>query len=247
MKAPARRPARPKARAGARRRGAAPGPRRARAQRVPRADMSRFHVLSEAGAHHAAIAMSQIIGRPLRLDVPWARALPLEKVADLAGGASRVVCALSLKVYGDLRGNLLLIFSRDQLPVLLDLVMPRAGDGRGRAPHVLEEMERSALLELGNILGCAYLNALSRLLGVSLLPSIPGLALDMVGAVTDHLLIEVASVSDTAVVLASEVVEPASGLRGEIFFLPHPHSLRILGRTHARAARERAAGKAGPR
>jgi len=219
------------------------------ALRVPRADMSRFHVLSEAGAHHAAIAMSQIIGRPLRLDVPWARALPLEKVADLAGGASRVVCALSLKVYGDLRGNLLLIFSRDQLPVLLDLVMPRAGNGRGRAPgsHALEEMERSALLELGNILGCAYLNALSRLLGVSLLPSIPGLALDMVGAVTDHLLIEVASVSDTAVVLASEVVEPASGLRGEIFFLPHPHSLRILGRTHARAARERAAGKAGPR
>ncbi len=33
----------------------------------------------------------------------------------------------------------------------------------------------SALLELGNILGCAYLNALSRLLGLSLLPSIPGL------------------------------------------------------------------------
>lgn len=194
--------------------------------------------------------MSQIIGRPLRLDVPWARVLPLEEVADLAGGASRVVCALSLRVYGDLRGSLLLIFSRNQIPVLLDLVMPRAGgDGRGRAPrsHVLEEMERSALLELGNILGCAYLNALSRLLGVSLLPSIPGLALDMVGAVTDHLLIEVASVSDTAVVLASEVVEPASGLRGEIFFLPHPHSLRILGRTHARAAPERAAGKGGGR
>ena len=219
------------------------------ALRVPRADMSRFHVLSEAGAHHAAIAMGQIIGRPLRLEVPWARILPLEEVADLAGGASRVVCALSLKVYGELRGNLLLIFSHDQIPVLLDLVMPRAAAGRGRAPgpHAMQEMERSALLELGNILGCAYLTALSRLLGVSLLPSIPGLALDMVGAVTDHLLIELASVSDTAVVLASEVLEPASGLRGEIFFLPHPDSLRVLGRTHEQEAPARAAAKSRPR
>lgn len=222
---------------------------RLRALRVPRADMSRFHVLSEAGAHHAAIAMSQIIGRPLRLDIPWARLLPLEEVADLAGGASRVVCALSLKVYGELRGNLLLIFSHDQIPVLLDLVMPRAAAGRGRAPgrHVMQEMERSALLELGNILGGAYLNALSRLLGVSLLPSIPGLALDMVGAVTDHLLIELASVSDTAVVLACEVLEPASGLRGEIFFLPHPDSLRVLGRTHEQEAPARVTRKSRPR
>src|SRR6185295_19347915 len=94
--------------------------------------MSRFHLLSEAGAHNAAIAMSQIIGRPLRLDVRWARTLPLEDVADLAGGASRVVCAMSLKVYGDLRGHLLLLFSREQLPLLLDLVLPRAGQAAAR-------------------------------------------------------------------------------------------------------------------
>jgi len=232
--------ARPVAR---RRRGARPGG--PRTLRVPRAEMSRFHLLSEAGAHNAAIAMSQIIGRPLRLDVRWARTLPLEDVADLAGGASRVVCALSLKVYGDLRGHLLLLFSREQLPLLLDLVLPRAGQAAARVNGLqgMDEMERSALLEIGNILGCAYLNALSRLLGVSLLPSIPGLALDMVGAVTDHLLIDLAAVSDTAVVLASEVQEPASGLRAEIFFLPHPDSLGVLGRTHERESEPRVATK----
>jgi len=246
---PRRRPSR-KARPGARqgrafRRRSAARTARPRILRVPRADLSRFHVLSEAGAHNAAIAMSQIIGRPLRLDVPWARTLPLEDVADLAGGASRVVCALSLKVYGDLRGHLLLLFSREQLPLLLDLVLPRPGKGPPRAQGLqgMDEMERSALLEIGNILGCAYLNALSRLLGVSLLPSIPGLALDMVGAVTDHLLIDLASVSDTAVVLASGVKEPASGLRGEIFFLPHPDSLGVLGRAHERETAERTATK----
>ena len=35
-------------------------------------DPQRFHSLSEAGARNAAAALSQIIGRPLSLEVPWA-------------------------------------------------------------------------------------------------------------------------------------------------------------------------------
>jgi chemotaxis protein CheC len=215
------------------RRPARPGRRSAR-RPGPELDLKRFHILSEAGARNAATALSQILGRPLRLAVPWARVLPLEKVKEMAGGASSVVCALSLKVYGEARGHLLVVFRRDQLPVLLDMVVPRArparpGDGDG---PTLNDMERSALMEIGNILACAYLNALSHLLGLSLLPSIPGLAVDMVGAVTDHLLIELAVFSDSAVVLASQVLEPASGLKASIFFLPHPSALAVLGRAH---------------
>lgn len=191
--------------------------------------LSRFQAIGEAGARNAATALSQIIGRPVRLEVPWADAVPLEKVADAAGGASRVVGALSLRVYGEARGNLLLVFAQDQVGRMLELVLRHSGvrnaPGRAAAQPELSAMERSALLEVGNILACAYLNAVSHLLGVSLLPSIPGLALDMVGAVTDYLLIELAPVSDTAVVFACEVREPDSGLRVEIFFLPDPSAI----------------------
>jgi len=222
-----------------------PGTRRAAPRRPRRrggrgpgrdTDLRRFHALSEAGARNAATALSQLLGRPLRLAVPWARVLRLERVKEMAGGESRVVCALSLKVYGEARGSLLVIFSREQLPTLLDMVMPAGWGARSRSGdgHGLSAMERSALMEIGNILACAYLNALSRLLGVSLLPSIPGLAVDMLGAVTDHILIELAAVSDSVVVLASQVRDPASGLKGSIFFLPHPSALPVLGRARIR-------------
>jgi hypothetical protein len=68
----------------------------------------------------------------------------------------------------------------------------------------------------------------------------------MVGAVTDHLLIELAAFSDTAVVLASQVHEPASGLKGSIFFLPHPSALAVLGRPQVRVPPS-ARGRAGRR
>jgi chemotaxis protein CheC len=219
--------------------------RTARAAPRGAAVLERFHAISEAGARNAATALSQIIGRPVHLEVPWARVIPLEEVQSLAGGSKRVVCALSLRVYGEVRGNLLLLFAEDQVPLLLELVVrggrgTEAGEGHGpgkrgaralcRGVPRLNGLEESALLEVGNILAGAYLNAVSRLLGLSLLPSIPGLALDMVGAVTDFLLIERVPLSETAVVLASEVREPASGLRGDIFFLPDPATLPVLER-----------------
>ncbi len=196
-------------------------------------DPARFRALSEAGARNAAAALSQLIGRPLNLEVPWARAVALETVPEIVGGRSRHVCALSLRVFGGLRGNLLLLFGAEQVPVLLRLILGGASgtprqDGDEVFDKRLTDLQRSALQEVGNILAAAYLNALSDLLGVSLLPSIPGLAIDMVGAVTDFLLIEMAPLTDTALVLASEVHEPESGLKGEFFFLPDPSSYQAL-------------------
>ncbi len=201
--------------------------------RRPGPDLSRFQEISEAGARNAATALSQLIGRPVHLDVPWARPIPLEEVAAIAGGARRVVCALSLRVFGEVRGNLLLVFSAEQVPTLLEFLTPKARDPRRGSSLALSEVEHSALKEVGNILAAAYLNAVSHLLRVSLLPSIPALAIDMVGAVTDFLLIEQAPVSDTALVLASQVREPRSGLCGEFFFLPDPQTLPIPGGARA--------------
>ncbi len=206
-------------------------------------DPARFLALSEAGARNAAEALSQLIGRPLNLEVPWARAVALNTVAEIVGGRSRPVCALSLRVFGGLRGNLLVLFGAEQVPLLLRLVLggasgapaaPREGDEAW--DNRLTDLQRSALPEVGNILAAAYLNALSGLLGVSLLPSIPGLAIDMAGAVTDYLLIEMAPLTDTALVLASGVHEPESGLKGEFFFLPDPSSYEALAASPATAS-----------
>lgn len=198
-------------------------------------DRNRFRALSEAGARNAATALSQMIGRPLRLEVRWSRMVKLPKVAWLAGGPTRPVCALSLRVYGEARGNLLLVLDHEQVPVLLDLLVKERAAAPPAGPIGLTALEESALLEVGNIVAAAYLNALSGLLGASLLPSIPSLAIDMAGAVTDFLLIELVPVSETTLVLASELREPDSGLRCGIFFLPDPAALTVL---------ERAAGAA---
>ena len=47
----------------------------------------------------------------------------------------------------------------------------------------MTEIELSALKEVGNIITGAYLNSLSMLTGLSMLPSVPSIAVDMMGAI----------------------------------------------------------------
>ena len=86
---------------------------------------------------------------------------------------------------GDLTGRTLLMVPEANAKLLCDLLLRReAGTTTG-----FGEMEVSGLKEAGNILGSAYMNALSDFMGMMLLPSVPSLEIDNAGAVitTAHL------------------------------------------------------------
>ncbi|MEE8537291.1 MAG: chemotaxis protein CheC, partial [Acidobacteriota bacterium] len=107
------------------------------------------------GAGHAATALSQLVGRSVSLSVPKVAVVPFPRICALLGGPETEVAALYMKVYGDTRGNILIVFSPDNLATL-------AGQMLGKpvsSVHSLSALERSAMLELGNILSSAYLTS----------------------------------------------------------------------------------------
>jgi chemotaxis protein CheC len=186
-------------------------------------DLDILREVSNIGAGNAASALSRVIGDTVSLEVPVVRALALGEVPLALGGAEQRVVALRLQVHGGLPGNLLVVFSPTQArDVLGRMGVPAKG------LDAAEPMAASALRELGNILGSTYLSAVSRLLRHSLVPSVPGLATDMAGAVVDLLLMEVAGASDHATVLETTFREKEGPLRGQFFLLPDPTSLSGL-------------------
>ncbi len=78
----------------------------------------------------------------------------------------------------------------------------RAATGRlavGREPGTepeWSELEKSALTETGNILGCAYVNALTRLIGTNLIPSAPYFIQDYGASVLQQAVMTQALTSD---------------------------------------------------
>jgi chemotaxis protein CheC len=187
-------------------------------------DLDLLKEVSNIGAGNAATALARMLGEVITLTIPEVRVLELGAVADALGGPERVVVAIHLGVIGEARGNLLLTLS----PAAATQLLSRLGFPDA-SPESLPPLATSALREIGNILGGTYLTALSRLLHRHLVPTVPGLAVDMAGAVVDLLLTELAGVSAQALVLETTFAEArGGGVSGSIFFLPHPDGLEAL-------------------
>ncbi|OHB28657.1 MAG: CheY-P-specific phosphatase CheC [Desulfuromonadaceae bacterium GWC2_58_13] len=182
--------------------------------------------ISNIGMGHAATALSQMIGETVYLRVPRITIADITEMPDLVGGPEEVVVGITLRIFGDARGTILLIFPRESAQQMLVRLI-------GHKPRglVFNEMSASALKELGNILASAYLSALGNLLHMTLIPSIPLLAYDMAGAVLDNVLIELSQVGDLALMVETEFHDQSPSedvIRGHFMILPDPGTLDVI-------------------
>ena len=135
--------------------------------------------VANIGAAHAATALSQMTDRTAMIAVPTIKAMQVGAVPSLVGDSERTVAAVAMHMLGDLTGRMLLMVSERDALLMCDLLLRRP---LGTTTS-LEEVERSSLRETANIVGGAYMNALSDFLGMTLLPSIPTLIVDRASAV----------------------------------------------------------------
>lgn len=183
--------------------------------------------VSNIGMGHAATALSQLMGKTITMSVPRILVMDIAQVPEVFGGADRMVVGIYLQILGNARGNILMIFPRENAIRLLEQVLPRE---RAKGA-LLTELEVSALKEVGNILASAYLNALGGMLKMTLIPSVPVLSFDMAGAVVDYVLIELAEVGDTSLMIETEFSSDGEAASGHFFLLPDPPSLEVILKT----------------
>jgi chemotaxis protein CheC len=176
------------------------------------------------GAGRAATALSQMLGRPVSMDVPSASVLPLEQLSAPLGGPEALVGATYFRVHGDAPGRLLLMLGEKSLATVLTALL-------GRVPAAGQPLDleaQSALKELGNILCSQYLNALADFLGFPLLPSVPSLAIDMAGSVLQSVAADAAESGAQALVIEARFRQSGQEVPMFLYYLPEPGSLETM-------------------
>ena len=93
-------------------------------------------------------------------------------------------------------------------------------------------MEISALKEIGNIITGAYLNSLSQLTNLKMLPSVPDLSIDMLNAILSVPAIEFGIMGDKILLIQTQFTDEVD-LNGYFILLPDLDSygkiLKALG------------------
>ena len=176
------------------------------------------------GVGHAANALSQLVDRKIMISVPGVNAIPMKKVLELVGPPESIMAVIYTKLMGDTRGRSLLIFPRQSAFNLVDILMKRSAG----QTKFLTEMDYSALKEVGNILTGAFLTTLADFLNIALIPSVPLMAYDMVGAILDVLAIEFGKDADRIFCIHTEFTDPSLDIGGSFILVFDRKSLDVI-------------------
>jgi chemotaxis protein CheC len=180
--------------------------------------------VANIGGSHAATALSQLVHQKVMVHVPEVLIGPLEEVIYKVASPETVVTSILMYFLGDLTGRSLLIYPKEDSDALVELLMPQSSD-RDR-----KELTESLLKEVSNILSCSYMNTLGEFLDVLILPSVPGMVVDMVGAVLSSVVLEFGSEKDTIICLETQFAfsDDSRTMQAYFLLLPDLASLKII-------------------
>ncbi len=186
-----------------------------------RADI--FRPLFAAATHDASAAMCRWTDGLITLTLDEVREIPLHSVTSELGFADDILTMVILGVESDPGTVLILTFDEDNARQLAATLTRRV---RNTNPE-WDELEISALTETGNILGCAYMNALTRLMGRTIIPSPPYFVRDYFASVIQQALAEQAA-SDVALIGRTGFHREGEALNWHVLFVPSPEFRRML-------------------
>lgn len=186
--------------------------------------------IGNIGAAHAATALSNLLDKKIDMHVPKVEMTTFPEMMEIAGGAESVVVGIYLRIEGDTEGSMFFILPVRQANQIIRRVIN--DDNFDFQSNDVSELGLSAMQEIGNILSGSYLSALSDFTGINIHPTVPGLSIDMFGAIISIGLIEISQVSDYVIVINTYIsedgVEKGEEIKGHFLLLPDPDSFNVI-------------------
>jgi len=185
--------------------------------------VSALQEMGNIGAGHAAIALSQLIERKIMMAVTKVKLLGLEEFINLVG-KDNLVAGIHLKVLVEIQAGIILVFLKDGALSLADVLMKQ----KIGTTKILGEIEQSALRETGSILSAAYLNALSELVNITLIPSVPKIVIDKAEAVLTSIFGQLLKEENILLAIETEFIESSTRIKGYFLFIPGDKGMQAL-------------------
>ena len=179
--------------------------------------------IGNIGAGNAATALAKMLNRKIDMNVPKVEILEFKEVAELLGGAEIPVCGVYFRFEGDLTGNIMFMLNMKSSKQLTNILTCKQDES-----EVLDEIDQSALQEIGNILSGAYVSSITSLTNLNMKISIPSLSMDMAGAILSVPIIQYGQMGDKVLLIETEFNEGNNDVKGFFFLIPDYEFFDIL-------------------
>ncbi len=184
-------------------------------------EMDALKEVANVGGGNAATAISVLVNKTIHMDVPQLKILNYEEVYENIMGEEEMVMAGAMRIMGDGQGSFLFVVKCEDAQKIFQMMMPGVEE-------MTDELGYSALGEFVNILGSSYLNAVARLLDLTLISSVPAVTEDMFGAVLSTSYIMSEQYDEQVMIIKNEFTYDEMKVDSSLYFIPRPGVLDQL-------------------
>jgi chemotaxis protein CheC len=172
------------------------------------------------GTGNAATALSQLLNMRIDMAVPNINIVPFDEIFSRIGG-EEVVIGVLVRVLGDTPGNILFIFKKQ---VALNFITALTG----QETEQICELGTSVLCEIGNIISSSFMNAIAKFTNLVIMPSVPAVTYDMMGAILSTTFIESGQFDEYVLDIETSFLQDNSAVSGHFYYIPMPGSLEKI-------------------
>lgn len=180
--------------------------------------------IGSIGTGNAATALSDLLGKSVRITTPEVRIMGYNEAIEWIGGPEEITAGVLVKLGGQISGIMLSVQKLEFVNLVLETMLHKTVEDYSQ----LESLEASALVEVGNIMISTFINALSGLSGLSITLTVPCFAVDMQGAILTVPMAEYGGQSDHIMTIGGTFICDNKQMPCRLLLSPDIRSLNFL-------------------
>ena len=187
-------------------------------------ELDTLREIGSIGTGNAATALSQMMSREVRITLPEVRIMGYNEAIEWIGGPEEVTAGVLVKMSGDVGGIMLSVQKLELVNIVLETMLGESVTSY----EGLNELARSAMVEIGNIMISTFINALSGLADLNIKLTVPAFAVDMQGAILTVPMAEYGGMSDYLMAIGGNFVCDGKEVPCHVLLSPDLRSLDFL-------------------
>ncbi len=175
--------------------------------------------IGNIGAGNATTAVANMLGLRIDMKVPNVEFIEVEKIGGVIGSEEQIVVGIMLGIETDIEGSMMFLMDIPSAHHLVNRMMMRDPEYNAE----FDEMDMSAIKEIGNIIAGSYLSAISGLTNLTITPTVPFVAIDMAAAILSVPAIQFGMQGDNALIIETEMGDDVD-INGYFILMPEGDS-----------------------
>ena len=175
--------------------------------------------IGNIGAGNATTAIAGMLGTQMKMNVPSVKLMDASKLGDAICPEEETIVGIFLVVKDGITGSMMFIMKMESAHFLVNKLMGREQTYN----EPFDEMDLSAMKEIGNIIAGSYLSALAGMTNLVISPSVPYIAVDMAASILSVPAIQFGQYGDNALFIETEFGDDVL-MDGYFILMPEPES-----------------------